>query len=173
MKTFLYPGALPKAEDDPQWRVYRQDHPDEQTGRSIATEKIRTYLSNDTLTVKGTLKSNLLVYRRTDIGYVVIINNLHTGGIALAAIFSGHISAAGDRLNRLYQKIYPDNRIDVAVGKPGYQRVEDETGKILRLLGGMEDFGSLPRQERCGRYLSEFFGMSKKTTSEMWRGQPL
>ncbi|HNU88923.1 MAG TPA: S1-like domain-containing RNA-binding protein, partial [Ferruginibacter sp.] len=52
---------------------------DEQTGRLAATEKIESYLSNEPLTVKELEIVDLLVYRRTDIGYVVIINNKHTG----------------------------------------------------------------------------------------------
>src|SRR3982751_4320211 len=52
---------------------------DEQTGRLAATEKIEPFLSNEELTVKELDIVDLLVYRRTDIGYVVIINNKHTG----------------------------------------------------------------------------------------------
>ena len=52
---------------------------DEQTGRIAATEKIEPFLSNEGLTVKELEVVNLVVYRRTDIGYVVIINNKHTG----------------------------------------------------------------------------------------------
>ena len=52
---------------------------DEQTGRVAATEKIEPFLSNENLTVKEKDIVDLVVYRRTDIGYVVIINNQHTG----------------------------------------------------------------------------------------------
>ena len=60
---------------------------DEQTGRVAATEKIEQFLSNDTLTVKELETVNLVVYRRTDIGYVVIINNIHTGVLHLNEIY--------------------------------------------------------------------------------------
>ncbi len=52
---------------------------DEQTGRAAATEKIEFELSNEPLTVVEKELVKLVVYRRSDIGYVVIINNLHTG----------------------------------------------------------------------------------------------
>ena len=52
---------------------------DEQTGRIAATEKLESYLSNEELTVKELEVVDLIVYRRTDIGYVCIINNQHTG----------------------------------------------------------------------------------------------
>jgi predicted RNA-binding protein (virulence factor B family) len=52
---------------------------DEQTGRIAATERFDESLSNDVLSVKVLDTVDLIVYRRTDIGYVVIINNKHTG----------------------------------------------------------------------------------------------
>lgn len=55
---------------------------DEQTGRIAATEKLEPFLSNDELTVKLEVV-DLIAYRRTDIGYVVIINNRHTGVLSI------------------------------------------------------------------------------------------
>lgn len=133
---------------------------DEQTGRLAATEKIDSYLNNDELTVKELEEVDLVVYRRTDIGYVVIINNLHTGVLHHNEIYRS--ISTGDRFKGFIKKIYPDNRIDVAAGKSGYQRVEDETGKILRLL--QENQGFLPFHDKSDpEAIYDFFGMSKKT----------
>ncbi len=134
---------------------------DEQTGRVAATEKFEWYLSNDPLTVKEMEMVKLLTYRRTDLGYVMIINDKHTGllhfneiyqNIEVGMVFDGYI-----------KKIYEENNnIDVVLGKPGYQRVEDETSKILRLLE--ENNGYLPYHDKSDpEDIYEFFGMSKKT----------
>ncbi|MEI7964698.1 MAG: S1-like domain-containing RNA-binding protein [Chitinophagaceae bacterium] len=133
---------------------------DEQTGRLAATEKIEPFLSNDTLTVKELEQVNLLVYRRTDIGYVVIINNQHTGVLHHNEIYRE--ITAGDRFPGFIKKIYSDNRIDVAAGKSGYNRVEDETEKILRLLN--ENNGFLPYGDKSSpEDIYSVFSMSKKT----------
>ncbi len=133
---------------------------DEQTGRLAATEKIESFLSNDTLTVKELEQVNLLVYRRTDIGYVVIINNQHTGVLHHNEIYRE--ITAGDRFPGFIKKIYSDNRIDVAAGKSGYNRVEDETEKILRLLN--ENNGFLPYGDKSSpEDIYSVFSMSKKT----------
>ena len=133
---------------------------DEQTGRLAATEKIESYLSNEELSVKELQIVDLLVYRRTDIGYVVIINNRHTGVLHHNEIYRNITS--GDRFSGFIKKIYPDNRIDVAAGKPGYGRVEDESQKILRLLE--ENKGFLPYHDKSDpEEIYSFFGMSKKT----------
>jgi predicted RNA-binding protein (virulence factor B family) len=105
---------------------------DEQTGRIAASEKIDHYLSNEVITVKELDPVDLVVYRRTDIGYVVIINNQHTGVLHSNEIYRN--ITEGDKFKGFIKKIYPDNRIDVAAGKSGYARVEDEAQKILRLL---------------------------------------
>ncbi len=133
---------------------------DQQTGRAAATEKIEQQLSNENISVKELDMVDLLVYRRTDLGYVMIINNLHTGLLHFNEIFKD--INIGDRLKGFIKKILPDNKIDLLLGKPGYQRVEDESGKIIRLL--QENNGYLPYHDKSSpEDIYSFFGMSKKT----------
>src|SRR4029077_19888665 len=105
---------------------------DEQTGRIAATEKLERFLSNETLTIKEKEAVDLLVYRQTDIGYEVIIKKKHKGILQNNEIYQP--IEIGDRFPGFIKNILPENKIDVAAGKPGYQRVEDEAEKILRLL---------------------------------------
>ena len=140
---------------------------DEQTGRLAATEKIEPFLSNENLTVKELEEVDLIVYRRTDIGYVCIINNIHTGVLHHNEIYRN--IQVGDKFKGFIKKIYPESpdksdrfRIDVAAGKKGYQRVEDEAEKVLRLL--RENKGYLPYHDKSEpEAIYDFFGMSKKT----------
>ncbi len=140
---------------------------DEQTGRLAATEKLEPFLSNEELTVKELEIVDLIVYRRTDIGYVVIINNQHTGVLHHNEIYRD--ITEGDKFKGFIKKIYPEDktgderyRIDVAAGKPGYDRVEDATEKILRLL--KENDGFLPYHDKSDpEEIYSFFAMSKKT----------
>ncbi len=133
---------------------------DEQTGRLAATEKIEPFLSNENLTVKVKDEVELIVYRMTDIGYEVIINNIHKGILHFNEVYRN--IQIGDRFNGFIKNILPENKIDVAAGKPGYQRVEDEAGKVLRLL--KENDGYLPYHDKSSpEEIYSFFGMSKKT----------
>jgi uncharacterized protein len=132
---------------------------DEQTGRVAATEKIEPFLSNENLTVKEMDEVDLVVYRRTDIGYVVIINNEHTGVLHFNEIYRN--IGVGDKMKGFVKTIREENKIDVVVGKPGYQRVEGEAEKILRLL--QENNGYLPYHDKSDpEEIYDFFGMSKK-----------
>ncbi|GAC1380106.1 MAG: S1-like domain-containing RNA-binding protein [Ginsengibacter sp.] len=133
---------------------------DEQTGRLAATEKIEQFLSNENLTVKELEVVQLTVYRKTDIGYVVIINNLHTGILHFNEIYRD--ISIGDKFEGFIKKILPENKIDVAAGKRGYERVEDEAEKVLRLL--KENDGYLPYHDKSSpEEIYSFFSMSKKT----------
>jgi len=140
---------------------------DEQTGRLAASEKIDSYLSNETLTVQEKDIVDLTVLRRTDIGYVVIINNRHTGVLHFNEVFRE--IRVGDKFKGFIKNILPaekspsgETRIDVVAGKPGYDRVEDAAEKVLRLL--KENKGRLPYHDKSDpEEIYTFFGMSKKT----------
>jgi uncharacterized protein len=145
---------------------------DEQTGRLTATEKFDASLTNETLTVHEKELVDLLVYRRSDLGYVVIINNIHTGVLHSNEIYRP--IEIGDRFKGFVKKITPARSsaaenaaapgflIDVAAGKPGYDRVEDESSRVMRLL--QENDGYLPFNDKSSpEKIYSFFSMSKKT----------
>lgn len=133
---------------------------DEQTGRVAATEKIDAFLNNEMLTVKEMEMVDLMVYRRTDIGYLVIINNRHTGVLHYNEVFRD--LEPGDKLKGFIKNINEENKIDVVAGKPGYEKVTDEAEKIMRLLE--ENNGYLPYNDQSKPDdIHSFFGMSKKT----------
>jgi predicted RNA-binding protein (virulence factor B family) len=137
---------------------------DEQTGRVAATERVESFLQNNELTVKEMQPVELIVFRRTDIGYLVIINNQHTGVLHFNEIYRQITS--GDTFKGFIKKITPKPdgsfNIDVAAGSAGYTRVEEEGEKILRLL--KENNGYLPYYDKSdAEDIYAFFGMSKKT----------
>jgi uncharacterized protein len=132
---------------------------DLETRRLTATEKFDYLLSNDNLTVQEKDDVIMVVYRRTDIGYVVIINGVHTGVLHFSDIF--RTISVGDKIKGYIKKIYEDNLIDVATGTRGFGRVEGEAEKILRLL--KESDGFLPWHDKSSPDdIYEVFGMSKK-----------
>lgn len=138
---------------------------DEKTGRLTATEYLEQYLSNDDLTVKELEEVGLTVYRKTQIGFEVIINSKHRGMLHFNEIYRP--VKVGDRFRGFVKRIFVNEKtgetlIDVAAGKPGYGRVEDESEKILRLLD--EHDGYLPYYDKSDpEEIYEVFKMSKKT----------
>ena len=132
---------------------------DQQTGRVAATEKFGQFLGNENLMVKEKDEVDLFIYRKTDLGYEVIINNKHIGLMHFGDVFQN--VRVGDRLKGYVKTIRPDQKIDVMPGRSGYKRVEEETEKILRLLS--ENDGYLPYHDKSDpEDIYSFFGMSKK-----------
>ncbi len=132
---------------------------DEMTGRVAATEKIDAVLKNDNLTVNEKDIVSLIVYRQTELGYAMIINNLHIGLLHTNEIYRDLV--IGEKLEGFIKTIRPDNKIDVVLGKPGFQKVEDEGAKVVRLL--QEHDGYLPYHDKSEpQEIYDFFGMSKK-----------
>lgn len=132
---------------------------DEQTGRVAATERINRLLSNDELTVVEREPVDLFVQRESDLGYVVIINNLHIGLLHYDDVFRE--LKVGEQLKGFIKTIRPDNKIDVGVGEMGYAKVASIEDKILQLL--RENDGYLPYHDKSDPdEIYSFFGVSKK-----------
>ncbi len=160
MKDLFVPKSKQLVQMYPDEEYLVKIYVDERTGRVAATEKIESYLNNDTLTVKDLDNVHLTVYRKTDIGYVVIINHLHTGVLHFNEVYRD--IKPGDSFAGYVKKVYPDNKIDVVAGKPGYERVSGELQKILDLLELHN--GYLPYNDKSDpEEIYSFFGMSKKT----------
>lgn len=132
---------------------------DEQTGRAAASQYIEHLLSNDELTVKEKDEVELIIYRQTELGWSVIINKKHLGLLFFSDVFQP--LNIGDKVTGYIKTIREDGKIDVGIGKQGYQRVEDEAQKIMRLL--RESNGYLPYHDKSDpEEIYNFFGMSKK-----------
>jgi predicted RNA-binding protein (virulence factor B family) len=161
MKDLFVPRSQQKGEMIVDGQYFVQVKIDERTNRLVGTEWFESSLSNIGLTVKELEEVDLKVYRKTEVGYAVIINDKHLGLLYDNEIFRP--IAIGDNCQGYIKKIYPEtNKLDVVLGKPGYQRVETETEKIIRLLN--EKKGTLPFNDKTSpEIIYSIFGMSKKT----------
>jgi predicted RNA-binding protein (virulence factor B family) len=133
---------------------------DKQTGRVAATEKIDNQISNDVLTVKEGDKVKLQVYRESDIGYVVIVNQVHQGLVYKNEVFTHlHIGQMIDE--GFVKKIREDNKLDIGIGKQGVEKLDDDQLKLIQLLKLHKGF--LPYHDKSSpEDIYAFFGISKK-----------
>ncbi len=133
---------------------------DKQTGRVAATEKIDNTVSNDILTVKEGEKVKVQVYRESEIGYVVIVNQVHQGLVYKNEVFT-HLHI-GQFIEEAYiKKIREDNKLDIGIGKQGLEKLDDDKSNIIRLL--KLHHGFLPYHDKSSPdEIYAFFGMSKK-----------
>ena len=133
---------------------------DKQTGRVAATEKIDNQISNDVLTVKEGEKVKLQVYRESDIGYVVIVNQVHQGLVYKNEVFT-HLHIGQMIEEGFVKKIREDNKLDIGIGKQGVEKLDDDQLKLIQLLKLHKGF--LPYHDKSSpEDIYAFFGISKK-----------
>jgi predicted RNA-binding protein (virulence factor B family) len=132
---------------------------DPRSGRLMATQYFDHVLDNASLTVKEKDAVALTVYRKTEIGYVMIINHRHLGLLHFNEVYKD--LAIGEAVEGYIVKIRPDNNIDLRLGKPGFIRTDEEAEKILHLLH--QKGGYLPYHDKSDpEEIYAVFGMSKK-----------
>lgn len=133
---------------------------DKSSGRLIATQALDGYLSNHQLSVQDNEAVEIIIYRKTPLGYAVIINDQHLGLLYHNEIFQE--IQIGSRLQAYIKRIHEDQKIDVSLKAQGFQSIASETDKILQLL--QEHNGYLPYHDGSpADEIYTFFQMSKKS----------
>lgn len=107
-------------------------HIDYITGRIVASARIEKYLDNVMPEYSINQEVDLLIADETDIGYKVIINNLHWGLIYYNEVFRR--LEKGEQIKGYIKAIREDEKIDVSLVPLGYQKIGGLTGAILDSL---------------------------------------
>lgn len=132
---------------------------DNSSGRIVASAKIDKYLNQVFPDYESGQEVGLLVARRTDLGYSVIINNLHWGLVYDNEVFQP--LKIGCKLKGYIKTVRDDEKIDVSLQPIGYARIEGLAEIILKKLvdyGGLLDLSDKSDPEMIYR----IFACSKK-----------
>ena len=134
---------------------------DEETQRLIATAKVERYLKPATPEdFHRGQEVELLIWRKTPIGYKVIVDNKVDGMIYDNQIFEPiHI---GDRCSVTVVTVREDGKLDISLQRIGANRFRDFSETLLEELKAAG--GELPFSDRSSaEAIAERFGVSKKT----------
>ncbi len=145
--------------EEGRWYIVYMDF-DMRTERLYGTNKIRSVLQNDILTVEETEEVDILVIKVTDLGYNVVVNNEHRG-----LVYDDGVDRdlrVGERMTGYVQKIRPDNKLDISLRPLGYENTNDDYEQtILESLGFSN--GYLPYYDKSSpEDIKNQFSMSKK-----------
>lgn len=133
---------------------------DDLTQRLVASAKLKRFLDNQTLTVRHGEEVEVLIWEPTDLGMKVIVNRRHLGLIYHDELFAR--VQPGEIRKGYIKKIREDNKIDVTLQRPGYQKIEPNAEKILARLRANEGF--LPLTDKSApEEIKQRLEMSKKT----------
>ena len=132
---------------------------DTYSNRLAASALEEDLFSNEGHQLKEMQLVKLKLFKNTPMGYLMIINNQHIGMLYSNEVF-GSVQA-NTELEGYVKKVKENNLIDVALGKPGYQKVGNQTQQIIQLL--KEANGFLPYHDKSDpEEIYRVFGMSKK-----------
>lgn len=107
-------------------------HVDHITGRIVASARIDKYLDNVVPDYTFNQEVDILIADETEIGYKVIINNLHWGLVYHNEIFRR--LEKGERLKGYIKEVREDEKIDVSLTPLGYQKIDGIAATILESL---------------------------------------
>ena len=110
------------------WYIVYMDI-DTETDRLYASNKLEKHLQNEKLTIKEGDKVDILIYKKTELGYSAIINNQHKGLIFKNEVFKD--LNIGDRTTAYVKKIREDNKIDLSLQAIGFLNYRDKNIELL------------------------------------------
>lgn len=133
---------------------------DKKTDRLYATNKIEKRLQNKTLNVKEGEAVDLMVMKKTDLGFSVIVNQQHEG-----LIFEGDIFTTlniGDKVKGYVRQIRDDNKLDISLQPIGFENFNDPNCEmILKKLKAARGFLPIADKSTPEEIYAQF-GISKK-----------
>jgi predicted RNA-binding protein (virulence factor B family) len=133
---------------------------DEKTGRITASAKLDKFLNLQPLHYTEGEEVDLLIYDRTDMGYKAVVNNAHGGMVYKNEVFQ--TLQIGQELKGYIKKIRADNKIDLSLQQPGYQKIDAVARGILKILKDHDGRLAVTDNSEPDDIYA-LFGISKKT----------
>ena len=128
--------------------------------RITASAKIEKFVDESKPELEVGQEVDLLIYKKTDMGWKAVINQQYTGVLYDNEIFKE--IHTGESLKGFVKQIRPDDKIDLMLQKAGFEKIDDFAIKLYALL--KEADGFLPFTDKSqADDIYEEFGISKKT----------
>ena len=136
-------------------------HLDEESYRIVASAKVERYLSVDERPpFHSGDEVDVLVWKRTDLGYKVIVDNRYAGLLFENQVFRP--LRVGDKMQAYVRQVRPDGKIDLALQREGRGKVADFSEELLEYIrrnqGRIQLTDKSPAED-----IYATFGVSKKT----------
>ncbi len=132
---------------------------DDKWNRIFASSKLDQFLDQLPVDYEHGQEVELLIGAHTDLGYKAIVNNAHWGVLYENEVFQP--LKKGARLRGFIKKVRDDQKIDLCLQKPGYEKVE---GLAEQILGHLKQHGGFlaVNDKTPPEQIYQLFGVSKK-----------
>lgn len=129
------------------------------TKRIAASAKLDKYLDNTPPEYEMGDEVQLLISEETDLGFKAIVNNEHWGILYKNQIYQNLMP--GQKITGYINKVRDDEKIDLLLEKPGYEKVDAISQKILDELKANRGFMAVS-DKTSPDMIKALFGISKK-----------
>ena len=128
--------------------------------RITASAKIEKFVDEGEPDLEVGQEVDLLVYKKTDLGWKAVINQQYTGMLYDNELFQDIVT--GQSLKGFVKQIRPDFKIDLMLQKPGFEKIDDFAVALHEALKSANGF--LPLTDKSpAEDIYNRFGVSKKT----------
>jgi predicted RNA-binding protein (virulence factor B family) len=142
-----------------QWEVV-YCYLDEKSFRLAGSSRLSKFLNNEAMELSINDEVDLLVYRRSDLGWDVVVNGKHRGLIYHSDVYQP--LSEGDSLKGFVKLIRPDAKLDITLQPLGLKALEPAAEQIYQKLQQQGGFISL-NDKSTPEEIKIWFSMSKKT----------
>jgi len=132
---------------------------DIESRRMAASAKIEKFIDNIPVEFEEGEEVELIIYAQTDLGYKAIVDDASTGILYKNEVFQP--VRIGQKLTGYVKKVREDEKIDLMLLKPGYEKVGEMEEQILEFIRKNNGFTSVT-DKSSPEIIYELFGMSKK-----------
>lgn len=133
---------------------------DDTTKRIVASAKIEKFIGNVLPDLKPHTPVKALIYKRTDIGYKAVVDNLYHGMIYANEIYSP--LEIGETIPAFVKAVRPDGKIDLSLTGTENDRVNELSERILSRLHTVPDHFLPVGDSTSPDAIREMFQCSKK-----------
>lgn len=132
---------------------------DEKTNRIAASAKISKYLDNTPPNYRTGEEVDVIIAEETDLGYKAVVNMEHWGILYKNQTF--RTLHKGEKTKAYILKVREDDKIDLLLEKPGYEKVDAFQEKILKEMNANRGFLALS-DKSSPEMIKAMLGISKK-----------
>lgn len=129
------------------------------TKRIAASAKLDKFLDNTPPEYELGDEVQLMIAEETDLGYKAIVNNEHWGMLYKNQLYQP--LSTGQKITGYINKVRDDDKIDLLLEKPGYEKVDAISQKILDELKQNRGFMAVS-DNTSPEMINSLFGISKK-----------
>lgn len=135
---------------------------DELTGRIVGTSRIARHITEDSRTLKVHDEVDVLVYKRTELGYKAIILGPNCEGLLYRNELFRPLGY-GDKLRAFVKGVRPDGKVDLVLQEGGRRHVEDFSVTLLKTLRDRANHFVALNDKSEPDEIYDMFSVSKKT----------